>query len=321
MNPPVANLNAYGAWYMTPGGLPSPVNDPGPAIARARKKLRQIREHPEAEQPLRGRTSTRRNVAILLIAFCLPFGVLGPLLRETWSDPWWMSLATVLAPSYVGLMLIVHWWHLRSGAAGKAPLRALSAFLGPLRESHSILGEAVVVSGDKDDFARLRPRIDGEPRTNRYRMNDEKGRSEYWKDAKFGNANWQILHVTGVRCAELAPDLAVIEASVAVVMHGRSTFVAGLMTGFAVPFALIGAVPAVAIGMNAVNLVGIGLCAIPLVTALGFHIYKWSGGHAHQFRLRKLMVRVHDEWRVFNGELQGPEEGDLSWLVGAEPQE
>lgn len=321
MNPPVANLNPYGAWYMTPGGLPSPVADPGPAIARARAKLKRLREHPQTEQPLRGRTSTSRNVAILLIAFCLPFGVLGPLLRETMSDSWWMSLATVLAPSYVGIMLIVHWLRLRAGVAGRSPQRALSDFLEPLRESHSILSEAVVVSCDKDDFVRLRPRIDGEPRTNRYRLSDDKGQREYWKDAKFGNANWQMLHLTDVRCIELAPDLAVIEACVAVVMHGRSPFVAGLMTGFAVPFALIGAVPAVALGINVVNLVGLGLCAIPIATTLGFHIYKWSGGHAHQFRLRKLMVRVHDEWRVFNGELQGPEEGDLSWLLQPDQKE
>lgn len=322
MNQSVANRNPYGAWYMTPGGLPSPVNDPGPAIARARKKLRQIREHPETEQPLRGTAKPGRYLMMLGAGVVVPTYMAWSLSRSVEFVSWWEYLVLVL-PS----VLLMGW--LASTIARHhprlstwSPVSALKAFIDQFTGSTGIAGHAVVISADNDEFPRRAPRLDRRDRTNRYKMSDEASRAEYWREATFDDAKWQMLHLCDVRSAELYPDLAVIECTINVVAKGRSTFLDGLLTGFYLPMAPLMAVPLLS-GFQVSGAFWIGLVILSLSWAapLGFQIYKWSGGHAHQFRLRKLMVQVHGEWRVFNGELQGPEEGDLLWLVGLQPQE
>jgi hypothetical protein len=57
------------------------------------------------------------------------------------------------------------------------------------------------------------------------------------------------------------------------------------------------------------TILGTGLLVTIGLLAFGMIVVDRAG-----FEVRKILVRVNGQWRIFNGELQGAEESDVMWL-------
>lgn len=320
-------LHPYGTWYTSPGGLLFERDDHDTDAARAR--LQHLRDKP-AEEPRYSHRKVVVTYAVLgLIHMPLAFVNLG--LKSAVKDVDagdWAGFGFVMA---VVLLFVA----LATRNALRPPQRtALSMFKGYLAAAIGLArGRAynMLLNHDKVECLRTPPPPQVENGTNDEPLpfDDQNKFERYWLNA-FGGAwhPWKSVSLRDVQSVEIAPDLVLMQADVKVTMRSLvAQFMAVIpilggsvlsMIAFAVVFlvaftsenipdSMIHWVIVAAAPMFLGGLVGIVMLARSLVP-IGRTVLP----------VRKLLVRVNDQWRVFNGELQGADETDVAWLLTQE---
>jgi len=166
-----------------------------------------------------------------------------------------------------------------------SPSHALELFYRALGRGKPKEAAKLVVSGDFDFFPRFQPKIQylktgANPRPFRGANQFDSYWNEMLRSAPMPYCSTSISQVREIR---LAPDLVVVECDVCFVMNTLLYYLLVLLGGISLLIAIIA------------DFVTRTTVIVPV---------------------RKLMFRVRGEWHLFNGELQGYEEEDLTWLTG-----
>ena len=168
------------------------------------------------------------------------------------------------------------------------PKRAIKLFYKALGRGNAKRAARMVVPNDFDDFPRFQPQVKGfgsgmNPRP----FGGDVFFGSYWSELlRYHTSPYCYVNVSSVQVRELGPDLAVVDFKVRFTMN---TSLWMLLIFVALLIAVI-----------------VDFATRKVVTV----------------QMQKLLYRVGDEWHLFNGEYQGAEEFDLSWLepAGHAPQ-
>lgn len=162
-----------------------------------------------------------------------------------------------------------------------SPKAALKSFIRMVSRGNYARAQRIIVQPDLDDFPRVQPFIVklGQPTGVQHQFALDTSFREYWK----GLLRWRppcycLAQVKGVRVTDIQRDVALVEAEVKFMMNTSLWL-------FLLPLGLL-------------IVVIIDIATRTTVTV----------------PLRKVVINVKGEWRIFNGELMGADEHDLRWL-------
>lgn len=270
------NLTPYGHAHPHPSA-PLDVNPyVHDAFARAEMKLNALRLGATHESPAGRIPSLFFGRMVLCVALALPLLLIGTALAfDTKSNAG--GVAAVLLLIAAGLIALGIW--LLVSARPNTPARALKYYLKAVGMGKVRRAANLVVSNDYDDFPRYPPQMIGFGRAGVRAFHDVSYLEGYWNElVRYHSSPYCIVSVHGVREQQIAPDLVVVDCEVRFAMNTQLWLL----------LVLVGGVIALLVDMATRKRVNLPI--------------------------RKLLYRVGDEWKVFNGELQGLEEQDLRWL-------
>jgi hypothetical protein len=162
-----------------------------------------------------------------------------------------------------------------------SPKAALKSFVRVVSRGNYSRAQKIIIQPDLDDFPRVQPFINklGQPTGMPHQFGLESSFREYWK----GLLRWRppcycLAQVKRVRVTDVQRDVALVEAEVKFIMNS-SLWLLLFPVGWLV------------------------VLIIDMATRTTVTL-----------PLRKVLVNVNGEWRIFNGELMGADEHDLRWL-------
>lgn len=162
------------------------------------------------------------------------------------------------------------------------PKVALTEFYRAVAKDRTDRALALLTNADRDDTTRRQPLIAnlGQPSGYPLPFGDKQAFARYWSELlRSHTAPYCLVKLSKVRVQQLAPDVAVVDFRLTLTMNTQLWW---LLILVALLIALI-----------------VDLATRKVVKA----------------DLRKVLVKVGDEWKLFNGEWQGYEEYDLRWLA------
>jgi hypothetical protein len=161
------------------------------------------------------------------------------------------------------------------------PKRALTLFYKSIGGGHMNAARKLVVPNDFDDFPREYPEhkalgLGGMPP---YEFGARAGFADYWTGlVRYPSSPYCLVRVQDIRVEEVDPDIAVVEFRLKLAINTS---------------------------------LWILLILVALLIAL---IVDLATRKRIDAPMRKILIRVGDEWHLFSGEWQGPDEHDVSWL-------
>lgn len=317
-------LHPYGAWYTSPGGLLFERDDGDAELAQTR--LAVLRENPEAEPRYSHRKVVITYAVIGLIHLPLAFVNLG--VKFTVKDidaPDWAGFGFVVAVVTLFLLLALK-------NALRPPQRtAYSMFKGYLAAAIGLArGRAYNMLLSHDRTERLRkpppPIVDDGTDDEPLPFAEQNKFERYWLNA-FGGAwhPWKSLSLHNLQTVELAPDLVLMQADVRIVLRslvGQFLAMIPIIIGFVlsgIAFAVVYTIVMTADDIGGEAIYWLMPVAAPISLGLLVGIVMFLRALVplgrKSFPVRKLIVRVNGQWRMFNGELQGANETDVSWVL------
>jgi hypothetical protein len=264
------------------------VHDPGyerQAIERARRKFAELRSGkvvPSPAGPFWGRIIG--GGILMLIGVALPAGAYALLSGEGPDRD--AAMVGVVLVALLGLAFLVPGLLMLATCTAKTPRRALTLFYKSIGRGNFRAARTLVVPNDLDDFPRNYPdhRALGLGGMPPYEFDRSKGFQDYWTGlVRYPTSPYCLVHVSNLHVEQIDEDLAVAEFDLK-------------------------------LGIN--TSLWILLIFVTLLLALIVDLATRKRVHA---QMRKILVRVGDEWHLFSGEWQGPDEADTIWLedVGA----
>ena len=181
----------------------------------------------------------------------------------------------------LSLILVLPGIHFVRVSKADTPQHALLLFYKAIGRGNAKGARKLVVPNDLDDFPRFYPE---QPDLGRggmppYTFERPEGFPAYWKGlVRYPVSPYCIVRVGKARVERIGPDLAVAEFELKL---GINTSLWLLLVLVALLIAMI----------------------VDLATRKRV-----------QAPMRKILVKVGDEWHLFSGEWQGPEEDDVGWL-------
>ncbi len=183
---------------------------------------------------------------------------------------------SLLALMFFGLPLLV----ILSSKPDK-PKKALREFYRAVGRGRAKRALALVTNADKDGFQRRQPVIPklGHPSGYPYTLDGVDGYRGYWNElVRTHPAPYCLTRISGLQIQEVKPGVVIADFELTLTMNTQLWWI----------------------------LILIALLLAALLDILTRKVVK--------VRLRKVLVQVGDEWKLFNGEWQGYEEMDLRWL-------
>lgn len=264
------------------------MHDPGyerEAIERARRKLAELRGGkvvPAPAGPFWGRIVGGAILIVLGIAF--PAGVYA-LLSGGRADRD-AAMVGVALVALLGLALAVPGLVMVLTSKATTPRRALTLFYKSIGRGNFRAARKLVVPNDLDDFPRHYPdhRALGLGGMPPYEFDRRIGFEDYWTGlVRYPASPYCLAQISNLHVEAIDRDLAVAEFDLKL----------GINTSLWILLALV-----------------------TLLLAL---ILDLATRKRVKAPMRKILIRVGEEWHLFSGEWQGPDEADTIWLedVGA----
>jgi hypothetical protein len=275
---PPANLRPYGNPLNR--GIPSFDGESFQAeiLQRARIKLKALHERPQP--PVGPDVSQTAKAAILAL-----FGALFPgLMSMLFFVPGQAEtvVGAVFIAATLAILSIPVFVFVRSRPS--SPKRAMKDYFRCLGRGRYKRAYKHVVEPDRDHLPRVQPVIAnlGQPTAVGHPFAMPVAFEAYWN----GLIRWRpscycAVSFRGLRVSPLRDDVVLVDGTVKFTMNSSLWLFLFLVIGV---FAIL----------------------IDLATRTSVSV-----------PVRKVLVRVNDEWRIFNGELMGADEHDLTWLQSA----
>jgi len=250
------------------------------AIARARRKLDELRSGkvvPRPAGPFLGRVVG--GSVLILIGVALPAGLYAILSGGNGDKD--AVLIGVALIALLGLALAVPGLLMILTSKATSARHALQLFYKSIGRGNMNGARKLVVPNDFDDFPREYPdqRSLGRGGMPPYAFDKPKGFADYWTGlVRYPASPYCIVQVRDVHVEEIDEDLAIVEFELKLAINTSLWML------------------------------------LILVTLLLALIVDLATRKRVQASMRKILVRVGDEWHLFSGEWQGPDEADVSWL-------
>ena len=177
----------------------------------------------------------------------------------------------------------------------RSPECALKTFYKSLGKGRFKHAHKLVFEPDRDESLRYPPAVTnmGRPTGRAYSFANGLGFAEYWKSLIHTHP-WPycIAKVSDVNVQQVTPRIAVASYRLRLRMNTKFWWLLLLGSLFFIGALLLWAIMA---------------AVLDQVTSKRV-----------DFLMQKVLVKVGDEWRVFNGEWHGPEDVDLSWFMAGD---
>jgi hypothetical protein len=252
------------------------------SLARAQEKLDALERR---SVPL---TSAGRFVGPVIVAVLFAG---GPALLALWAaglyfrGEWGPRPAVPLFLAITGALLLALTIWLILNAKADTPKRALRLFYKALGRGNAKRALRLVVPNDLDALPRYHPDIPGHARlfSSPFRFDPREGFGAYWRGlVRYHTMPYCVTSVRAVKVREISPDIVVVDFRARFIMNTQLWW---LLILDALIIALI-----------------VDLATRKTVVQ----------------EMRKILVRVDDEWHLFNGEWMGHEESDTGWTTATE---
>jgi hypothetical protein len=249
------------------------------ALQRARDKLDIVRGNLAGDLPA-GANSTKIALGFAIAGIpALLFFVLGASLLGDNANYAGAMILFVLAALVMAIPCLI----LFTGRPN-TPVGALKAFYGAVSGGNAERARRLVTNADFDTTERRQPLITdlGRPGGQGLRFADPRQFAIYWDELlRTHPSPYCLARVSGAKVRMVARDVAVIDYKLKLIMNTRLWLL---------------------------------LIFVALLLAVIVDIATQKRVKA---QLRKVAVKVGDEWKLLNGEWQGYEDFDLRWLDGA----
>ncbi len=272
--PPQPNTRPYGTPYSGP-----PVDaasTEGVALRRAMDKLAMVRGGFAGDAAAGLDTTAVVTASVLAAIPVLLFGAIGIALIVNDGSLVGGLIFLMLTLAAAAIPLLV-----AKGSRPDRPERALKAFYRAIGRGKSQRAARLVTNADMDTVPRVQPLIQnlGQPTGHGYVFQDPNQFALYWNAlVRSHPMPYCIVRVSGVKVHHPAPDIAVVDYKLRLTMNTQLWL-------FLVLVALLIAII-------------VDVATRKVVTV----------------QLRKVLVKVGDEWNLLNGEWQGYEDYDLRWV-------
>jgi hypothetical protein len=249
-------------------------------LARAQEKLEALERRSVPLTPA-GRFVGPVIVAVLFAGVPTLLLLWGALLffQGEWGPRPGVPLFLAIAGVLFGALTI---W-LILNAKADTPNRALRLFYKALGRGNAKRALRLVVPNDLDAFPRYHPDIPVHPRllSSPFRFDPPAGFGAYWQGlVRYHTMPYCITTVRAVKVREITPDIVVVDFRARFIMNTQLWWL---------------------------------LILVALIVAL---IVDLATRKTVVQEMRKILVRVGDEWHLFNGEWMGLEEMDVGWTTG-----
>ena len=197
--------------------------------------------------------------------------------RAEWGPRPAVPLILTILGALLGLLTI----RLILNAKADTPKRAVRLFFYALARGNAKRARRLVVPNDLDGFPRYHPDIPGHPRLyiDPFRFDAPEGFHAYWRGLlRYHTMPYCIASVRAVKVQEISPDVVVVDFRARFIMNTQLWWL---------------------------------LILVALIIAL---IVDLATRKTVVQQMRKILVRVDDEWHLFNGEWMGREERDAGWI-------
>jgi hypothetical protein len=316
----------YGAWYTQPGGQMYHTEAIASAIDDARKRLIRLRQSPSDEPRADFLKSAVMGLVLAAVQLggCLIYYLSYQLVTSVtgWRRP--LDMTTIYFFAGMAVLLLANSVRLLLMPPTRAAEPMFRSYLfWAIGAGRGWARRLLLKSDTESARQRVVPRFMGPANglSAPFSFNSDYYFKRYWAHG-FGGA-WRLFRTVRFRdlhSVAIAPDLTVVQATL--VVRARRLWllfvsqVPIVLSALALLIAIMVMLPGKNLPQEKSGIVlllsltlGIGvlLAAVLVVLAL------IPTGRA-QFTVRKILVRVNGQWRVFNGELQGAEEYDVSWL-------
>lgn len=273
-------------------------------FGRAVRKLAEIRAGKVKLKPEKDFREHRAPRVLLFLAVLVLF------LLALMGFGWWLRPGEL--PSGSGSLIVIacmpliaffNWRRLKA----TDPSGVLRRYVGFAASQLWSAAPQLVVSNDFDTEPRYVPRVSNQATGGEVQQFIEPlGPERYWNSLLNSNSVSRRRFVRFVRCVEtrLGDDLVLVDCKCRI-WCWNLLFLVPLLT----VSVIAGVVLAIVLKpLSEIVIDASGLMAVP---AMYFSVTSTS------VQLSKLLVKIDGKWRLFNGELQGYEELDLSWLPKA----
>lgn len=271
-----------------------PMHDPAyveEAIARARAKLAALRAG-AVDTRAAGLFRWRLGVGVALLALgccCVVLAVeaISVAAARTGGDSLGAAVVAVISVT-IAILCLLSGLHRVLASRARSPEDAVVLFFRAAMGRMPSGARRLVAPNDFDGMPRGYPEEDalGRGGVPPYRFGEADDFEEYWKGlVRYHPVPYCLSRFRNLRAEEIAPDLATVEFDLTVRLN----------TSLWLLFLFLAKIhPSVG----------------PLLWAFVEHQTR----KRVTVHLRKVLYRVEDEWHLLNGEWQGPEEKDVSWL-------
>ncbi|MBK8206596.1 MAG: hypothetical protein IPK87_07330 [Planctomycetes bacterium] len=269
------NTRPYGNTFQGAAGPAGTLEEA--ALHRAAAKLKSVSTKVSGDAPVGFNWGTGAT-AIVLAA--IPAGIFGLLAFAAFTDRSAGAtpgmILTVIALLFAAIPLLV----ILSSKPDK-PKKALKEFYRAVGRGNAKRAMSLVTNADKDGFQRRQPVIPklGRPSGYPYALDSVDGYRGYWNElVRTHPAPYCLTRISGLQVQEVKPGVVIADFELTLTMNTQLWWI----------------------------LILVALLLAALVDILTRKVVK--------VRLRKVLVQVGDEWKLFNGEWQGYDEMDLRWL-------
>lgn len=247
------------------------------ALHRAAAKLAAIGSNAAGDAPVGINWGT--GIAAILLGG-IPAGLFALLAAAAFSDRSAGAtpglILSLIALVFCGLPVLI----ILSSKPDK-PKKALKEFYRAVGRGNAKRALSLVTNADKDGFQRRQPVIPklGRPSGYPYALDSADGFKGYWNElVRTHPAPYCFTRISGLQVQEVKPGVVIADFELTLTMNTQLWWI----------------------------LILVALLLAALVDILTRKVVK--------VRMRKVLVQVGDEWKLFNGEWQGYDEMDLRWL-------
>ncbi len=273
------NLRPYGNSAFGATAPVDPASAQAQLLQRARDKFEACQSL--AEPPAKG-DIPRTVLAAILAVF--PVGLALLFAFALWKGRGGSALGAFIAV-VVALGFASIPWIIFSRSRPVTPQSAFKNFFRTLSMGSHKRARALAISSDLDGFPRIQPIVEklGQPTGMPYRFQDPGQFKLYWDQLlRPRMPAYCRMAIRNVRQTPVAANVVLVEADITITTNST-------LWGM---FILLGVV--------------FGLVIYAIVDA--------ATRTSVKLPVRKVLVKVGKEWRIFNAELMGVDEHDLSWL-------
>lgn len=271
------NLRPYGdEWGNTGAGAPVEGSMEEQAIARARNKLQSVRSGRGGDQPAGADIMLVLPWAIVSLILGGPFFLIAMAVLFEGKEPGLAVFFLILSTPILSIPFIMFFKN-----RPRTPKGALVCFYRALARGKPKRAKKLAVNADFDSFPRYQPAIPdlGRPTGYPRPFADPQGFDSYWRQLLLGqDFAYCLATVRKVNITNIGHDVVLVDFELRLMMNTRLWILLFLVIGI---FAII-----------------IDLATRKTVTV----------------PMRKVLVKVGEEYKLLSAEWQGYEEFDVNWL-------